>query len=125
MSAYDGSASKIYKLDAWALNEWLWKTGVTESAATDFDSISQDGIHVLNENDITQQNGPAGDKVGLIIQGTARNGIGAVPGKRRFQLAFGGSDATGLVISAIPQTCLLYTSPSPRDRQKSRMPSSA
>ena len=25
----------------------------------------------------------------------------------------------------IPDTCLLYTSPSPRDRQKSRMPSSA
>ena len=25
----------------------------------------------------------------------------------------------------IPSTCLLYTSPSPRDRQKSRMPSSA
>ena len=24
-----------------------------------------------------------------------------------------------------PSTCLLYTSPSPRDRQKSRMPSSA
>ena len=24
-----------------------------------------------------------------------------------------------------PHTCLLYTSPSPRDRQKSRMPSSA
>ena len=29
-------------------------------------------------------------------------------------------------IPAIPEcTCLLYTSPSPRDRQKSRMPSSA
>ena len=26
---------------------------------------------------------------------------------------------------ALAQTCLLYTSPSPRDRQKSRMPSSA
>src|SRR5678809_669207 len=26
---------------------------------------------------------------------------------------------------AVPSTCLLYTSPSPRDRQKSRMPSSA
>ncbi|CZS11659.1 hypothetical protein CDFC105_93864 [Clostridioides difficile] len=26
---------------------------------------------------------------------------------------------------AIPKGCLLYTSPSPRDRQKSRMPSSA
>ena len=25
----------------------------------------------------------------------------------------------------LPQGCLLYTSPSPRDRQKSRMPSSA
>ena len=27
--------------------------------------------------------------------------------------------------SALHNTCLLYTSPSPRDRQKSRMPSSA
>ena len=26
---------------------------------------------------------------------------------------------------ALPRICLLYTSPSPRDRQKSRMPSSA
>ena len=29
------------------------------------------------------------------------------------------------VIIALVLTCLLYTSPSPRDRQKSRMPSSA
>ena len=28
-------------------------------------------------------------------------------------------------VTATPNTCLLYTSPSPRDRQKSRMPSSA
>ena len=28
-------------------------------------------------------------------------------------------------IGCIPNNCLLYTSPSPRDRQKSRMPSSA
>ena len=28
-------------------------------------------------------------------------------------------------LSAISSACLLYTSPSPRDRQKSRMPSSA
>ena len=34
----------------------------------------------------------------------------------------GGSVSAGL---AIYDTCLLYTSPSPRDRQKSRMPSSA
>ena len=41
-------------------------------------------------------------------------------------------EATGLVFEGIGETrsqalhsCLLYTSPSPRDRQKSRMPSSA
>ena len=31
----------------------------------------------------------------------------------------------GVGINEDPYTCLLYTSPSPRDRQKSRMPSSA
>ena len=31
----------------------------------------------------------------------------------------------GLLAFAHDKTCLLYTSPSPRDRQKSRMPSSA
>ena len=35
--------------------------------------------------------------------------------------------AVGLVFNAggVKDVCLLYTSPSPRDRQKSRMPSSA
>ena len=28
-------------------------------------------------------------------------------------------------VETVPYSCLLYTSPSPRDRQKSRMPSSA
>ena len=33
---------------------------------------------------------------------------------------------SGLVAAGVhPSPCLLYTSPSPRDRQKSRMPSSA
>ena len=32
---------------------------------------------------------------------------------------------TGNVTGNVTGTCLLYTSPSPRDRQKSRMPSSA
>ena len=30
-----------------------------------------------------------------------------------------------LIAVGLPESCLLYTSPSPRDRQKSRMPSSA
>ena len=33
--------------------------------------------------------------------------------------------AFGLSVVAMAYTCLLYTSPSPRDRHKSRMPSSA
>ena len=37
--------------------------------------------------------------------------------------SLGTLDAAGHVIAA--EACLLYTSPSPRDRQKSRMPSSA
>ena len=38
-----------------------------------------------------------------------------------------GESRLSLTISALKHTstCLLYTSPSPRDRQKSRMPSSA
>ena len=35
------------------------------------------------------------------------------------------SDATGGKVPARPYDCLLYTSPSPRDRTRSRMPSSA
>ena len=34
-------------------------------------------------------------------------------------------DATALWSDELYSVCLLYTSPSPRDRQKSRMPSSA
>ena len=33
--------------------------------------------------------------------------------------------SSGKMYVNVPWTCLLYTSPSPRDRQKSRMPSSA
>ena len=34
-------------------------------------------------------------------------------------------ESTLSVVRSVPWICLLYTSPSPRDRQKSRMPSSA
>ena len=40
-----------------------------------------------------------------------------------------GSNDTGWIsldaLGAVPETCLLYTSPSPRDVEESRMPSSA
>src|SRR5674476_339580 len=44
-------------------------------------------------------------------------------GRHSIQLASKGFDVTGIDLSE-DSICLLYTSPSPRDRQKSRMPSS-
>ena len=35
------------------------------------------------------------------------------------------ASATGLIVAMLSGICLLYTSPSPRDRTRSRMPSSA
>ena len=68
---------------------------------------------------------------GAAMQGYLRNPL-AEPGL----IGISGSAALGAVLSlqtgfaaafwlALPLSCLLYTSPSPRDRQKSRMPSSA
>ena len=52
------------------------------------------------------------------------NENGHLPNNER--LEFLGDAVLGLsVASQLYITCLLYTSPSPRDRQKSRMPSSA
>ena len=43
----------------------------------------------------------------------------------QLQQSKGGLLSVGIVIALWTASCLLYTSPSPRDRQKSRMPSSA
>ena len=48
-----------------------------------------------------------------------------VDGQAQVQQGTGKASAETLLHLAIVRTCLLYTSPSPRDRQKSRMPSSA
>ena len=60
-----------------------------------------------------------GDKRVILIDGEA---VGAInrrpqPGETRSNMHVGGT--------AEPDTCLLYTSPSPRDATLSRMPSSA
>ena len=61
-----------------------------------------------------------------------RKGVSLEPkplGKREWLMVKTNRDAMNKVITqeviAEPVDCLLYTSPSPRDRQKSRMPSSA
>ena len=43
----------------------------------------------------------------------------------KFGYIVGASKRTDTFLDGEGNTCLLYTSPSPRDRQKSRMPSSA
>ena len=48
--------------------------------------------------------------------------VGVTTNPAIFQSALADSSAYE---SALAEACLLYTSPSPRDRQKSRMPSSA
>ena len=50
--------------------------------------------------------------------------VGHFPGQR---IGFGGREARGVMKDwvHVAHTCLLYTSPSPRDRTRSRMPSSA
>ena len=55
--------------------------------------------------------------------------IGKVPPTLHTPLMSGANAISGITVlaalTAIIKACLLYTSPSPRDRQKSRMPSSA
>ena len=42
-----------------------------------------------------------------------------------YNVVIDGTGSRTMVLSDYPVTCLLYTSPSPRDRTRSRMPSSA
>ena len=52
-------------------------------------------------------------------------GAGTTASLGNQQYAFGEGTTTPLAPVSPPQACLLYTSPSPRDRTRSRMPSSA
>ena len=63
----------------------------------------------------------------VLITGMSKGGFGgiallAVP---LLALVISPIQAAGIMLPILLFICLLYTSPSPRDRQKSRMPSSA
>ena len=62
-----------------------------------------------------------GFRIGNVLQ--AGGGQGFRLGGDRFGMQFGGGQ--GAIIGGQNGGCLLYTSPSPRDRTRSRMPSSA
>ena len=57
--------------------------------------------------------------------GTENAVLAFIDGVRQDPLNYSISGSNLTFNSATPSGCLLYTSPSPRDRQKSRMPSSA
>ena len=62
---------------------------------------------------------------GLLFLGDTADGGGAVVGDVETRDGRGVRSGVRRVLAGGHSGCLLYTSPSPRDRQKSRMPSSA
>ena len=60
----------------------------------------------------------------LFVEGSA-GGFGNFISAPSFGIVFGGMIASIFVAFPMYHVCLLYTSPSPRDRISSRMPSSA
>ena len=70
-------------------------------------------VNITFENGARKQL-PTGTKVGSLLKEYAQ------PSEIPYVAAMVNND-----VSSFSYPCLLYTSPSPRDRQKSRMPSSA
>ena len=62
--------------------------------------------------------------LGIELQATGEN-AGTWGTKTNTNLQIIEQISGGYTTQAVSDSCLLYTSPSPRDRQKSRMPSSA
>ena len=94
--------------------------GMTEMGAYGYECEVQSGLHINEDEFIAEMIDPStlrpvedGEKGELVLTNLGRIGMPLI----RYR-----SGDLG-VISRKP--CLLYTSPSPRDRQKSRMPSSA
>ena len=75
----------------------------------------------LCQNNMTVMSG------GFGLCGIAENLIVAIrdSGAEGLTVISNNAGVDGFGLGQLLETCLLYTSPSPRDRQKSRMPSSA
>src|SRR5664280_432744 len=104
-------------------------------------------VTACGSNQVSSELGTSGGRVGAVAAaasggapstGGLKSAGGATVGTTRGTIATGGTSATGgapstggvtntkLVVKLISAgSCLLYTSPSPRDRTRSRMPSSA
>ena len=101
----------------------LIEAGHNVVVVDNFVNSQPDALNVVSElmdTDITVVEGDATD-VGLLTKVMTDNGVTAVIHMAALK-AVGESVEMPLEYY---RNCLLYTSPSPRDRQKSRMPSSA
>ena len=87
---------------------------------------SKVGLHVLVHEDRLPRSFSEGDVVttldAISDELKAKYGFKYVRVNTDYDMV---EDIIGVTMSAPFSACLLYTSPSPRDRQKSRMPSSA
>ena len=65
--------------------------------------------------------------VGMVCAHHLGGDLVTVPfaGSRSVDVGLGPSSLSGILASVLFSSCLLYTSPSPRDKRQSRMPSSA
>ena len=75
--------------------------------------------------DAGKEDGDEGDEAATVTEGSSATIGGLVPTQVEIELTKSIAFPLASFEELKKMTCLLYTSPSPRDRQKSRMPSSA
>ena len=124
------------------VNDWLEKRGYVDKERRRLNQAGLDLGQALQTGKPTAETAAKASAQrerieGLIAEVDARGGFSPARNRLRKLLDQLGHDDTDEKIDriqakgkltgkpALPNTCLLYTSPSPRDRQKSRMPSSA
>ena len=107
---------------------WHWMNGNVskEGITADLEAMKRVGIGGLYNFHVGHQL-PINGSVGFLSPQWWALSKFAAQEADRLNLKFGFNNCPGWSASGGPdvKVCLLYTSPSPRDRQKSRMPSSA
>ena len=105
------SNSQTFTNKSGNISQWSNNSGYTTNTGTTTPSNTQ--TFTNKSGDISQWTNDSGY--------TTSSGVTSVSTENANTLTKSGTTA----VTSTPNTCLLYTSPSPRDRQKSRMPSSA
>ena len=101
-------------------SEFEYEVGV-RSASVSADKMNVFYIGVDNPVSVSVAGAPS-NSVKATCSGCSMNGSG---GKYNVTLTKPGDITVNVTADGLPSTCLLYTSPSPRDLSTSRMPSSA